>query len=204
MSMDTMIKAYLAEIGRKGGSARTEAKARAVRANGLKGGRPKGSKGKPKPVKLDTLETVSRKEDLPPFSIDPAALKESLPTMTKAELEKAFKDLKGMETAIKYGPMLDLNEAKRDVWDRLCEVRKADHTDDERKTARIKRNIAKLRKQLAQVDYFIASGDRTIAKLTMASVELIMSSIKRDGGTIPEDLLNTRRVDPEPTLQIEQ
>lgn len=36
-----MICRYLSEIGRKGGLVKSDAKARAVRENGLKGGRPK-------------------------------------------------------------------------------------------------------------------------------------------------------------------
>ena len=40
------VKAYLQSIGRKGGSAKTPAKAAAVRANGKLGGRPKGSENK--------------------------------------------------------------------------------------------------------------------------------------------------------------
>lgn len=38
------VKSYLAKIGAKGGKASTEAKVEAARANGAKGGRPKGSK----------------------------------------------------------------------------------------------------------------------------------------------------------------
>jgi len=39
--MDIKIKKYLSEIGKKGGSRSTEAKRRAARENGKKGGRPK-------------------------------------------------------------------------------------------------------------------------------------------------------------------
>jgi hypothetical protein len=46
------IKQYLSKIGRKGGSVKSPAKAASSRANGVlggpKGGRPKGSKNKPK------------------------------------------------------------------------------------------------------------------------------------------------------------
>lgn len=38
------VKAYLSKIGAKGGAAKTPAKAKAVRANGQLGGRPKGAK----------------------------------------------------------------------------------------------------------------------------------------------------------------
>jgi hypothetical protein len=40
-------RAWMAELGRRGGSVRTPAKARAARRNGLKGGRPKKSARKP-------------------------------------------------------------------------------------------------------------------------------------------------------------
>jgi hypothetical protein len=39
--MDAAITKYLKRIGRKGGSARSEAKAAAARKNGRKGGRPR-------------------------------------------------------------------------------------------------------------------------------------------------------------------
>lgn len=38
-------KAWMSELGRAGGKARTEAKARAARQNGMKGGRPPGKSG---------------------------------------------------------------------------------------------------------------------------------------------------------------
>ncbi len=40
------VRAYLAEIGKRGGSAKSERKAAACRANGAKGGRPRIKKGK--------------------------------------------------------------------------------------------------------------------------------------------------------------
>jgi len=42
--MNKTVKKYLAEIGRKGGSVTSEAKAEAARRNGAKGGRPRKSK----------------------------------------------------------------------------------------------------------------------------------------------------------------
>jgi hypothetical protein len=39
--MNNAVKKYLAEIGKKGGSAKSKAKAEAARANGKKGGRPR-------------------------------------------------------------------------------------------------------------------------------------------------------------------
>ena len=42
------------EINRRRGSVKSEAKTRAVRENGKKGGRPKGSKNKPKGVSVDS------------------------------------------------------------------------------------------------------------------------------------------------------
>ena len=44
--MNKTVKKYLAEIGRKGGSVTSEAKAEAARRNGAKGGRPRKSKTK--------------------------------------------------------------------------------------------------------------------------------------------------------------
>jgi len=40
------VRAYLAKIGKRGGSAKSERKAAACRANGAKGGRPRIKKGK--------------------------------------------------------------------------------------------------------------------------------------------------------------
>jgi hypothetical protein len=40
------VRQYLSKIGTKGGSVSSPAKARAVRKNGKRGGRPKGSKNK--------------------------------------------------------------------------------------------------------------------------------------------------------------
>jgi len=42
----SIIKKYLADIGRRGGARATDKQKAAVRLNGLKGGRPKGSKNK--------------------------------------------------------------------------------------------------------------------------------------------------------------
>jgi len=42
--MNTAIKKYLSEIGRRGGSAKTEAQKNAARINGKLGGRPKKNK----------------------------------------------------------------------------------------------------------------------------------------------------------------
>lgn len=42
------------EINRRRGSVKSEAKTRAVRENGKKGGRPKGAKNKPKGVSVDS------------------------------------------------------------------------------------------------------------------------------------------------------
>jgi hypothetical protein len=39
--MNTAVKKYLAEIGKKGGSAKSQAKAEASRKNGKQGGRPR-------------------------------------------------------------------------------------------------------------------------------------------------------------------
>ena len=41
------VRAYLAEIGRKGGSSKSEAKRRASRENGKKGGKRKGDRNQP-------------------------------------------------------------------------------------------------------------------------------------------------------------
>jgi hypothetical protein len=50
--IDRILAEYFKEIGRKGGSVKSPAKAASSRANGVlggpKGGRPKGSKNKPK------------------------------------------------------------------------------------------------------------------------------------------------------------
>jgi predicted butyrate kinase (DUF1464 family) len=45
--MKSQITKYLATIGRKGGKAKTPAKAAAVRANGCKGGRPRKDSKRP-------------------------------------------------------------------------------------------------------------------------------------------------------------
>ena len=44
------IRKFLSEIGRKGGSVGSDAQKEAARRNGKLGGRPKGSKNKPKEV----------------------------------------------------------------------------------------------------------------------------------------------------------
>jgi hypothetical protein len=46
MKMPEDFRLYLASIGKKGGSKKSAAKTAAVRLNGAKGGRPKGSKNK--------------------------------------------------------------------------------------------------------------------------------------------------------------
>lgn len=45
--MNLEAKKYLASIGRRGGKSKSEAKAKAARENGKKGGWPKGRKRKP-------------------------------------------------------------------------------------------------------------------------------------------------------------
>lgn len=47
-SRNEIISKYLAELGKKGGSSKSEAKVKASRENGKKGGRPVGSKNKKK------------------------------------------------------------------------------------------------------------------------------------------------------------
>ena len=44
--MNTTVSKYLSQLGKKGGTAKSDAKAEAARLNGKKGGRPKGKKGK--------------------------------------------------------------------------------------------------------------------------------------------------------------
>jgi hypothetical protein len=48
MSIPRAVSQYMAKIGKQGGSAKSEAKAEAVRANGRKGGRPRKDKPKTK------------------------------------------------------------------------------------------------------------------------------------------------------------
>lgn len=51
------VRAYLAAIGSVGGSAKSKAKADAVRANGKKGGRPVGAKDSKPRVRRNTGES---------------------------------------------------------------------------------------------------------------------------------------------------
>ena len=44
--MEEIIKKYFSDIGKKGGSVKSERKAESCRKNGKLGGRPKGSKNK--------------------------------------------------------------------------------------------------------------------------------------------------------------
>jgi general stress protein YciG len=48
LTEEEKIREYARLLGRKGGSASTPAKKRSSKENGKKGGRPKGSKNKPK------------------------------------------------------------------------------------------------------------------------------------------------------------
>ena len=58
--MDENIKKYLSEIGRKGGRAKTEKKAKASAANGKKGGRPRKSGGQIPELSSKELEYLRK------------------------------------------------------------------------------------------------------------------------------------------------